>query len=277
MPNEIRDIPLSDLVIGKDQVRTHVNSENLGELAASIAKVGLLEPIVVAEAEEPGKFEILTGQRRFLAHAQLDRSTIQCVILAVRPDEGLAKVISLTENLVREDLTLPEKIDACTSLYKKYGSIAAVAEVSGLREATVREYVKFDRLVPKLQELVTAGEVDLKNALRAQDAASTAAGVGEVDESEAELLAREMGEMSGVQAEKLKKQRQAHPDEPVASVIEQAKTGGKVTQVIVTLGQGVHLSLQTYAAAEGQTQDDAAGSLIEQALGDEGFLTVPEE
>ena len=268
---EMRDIALSQLVIGTGQVRVSNVGANIEELAASIAKVGLLEPIVVVETDEEGKYEILTGQRRFLAHAHLGRETIKCGILDERVDDVTAKIISLTENLVRDDLTTAEKIDACTWLYKKYGSIKVVSEETGFNQSTVRQYVKFDRLVPRLQELVSNGEVDIKNALRAQDAATAASESEEGLEEEAVVLAKEMSSLSGAQAERLKKDRIQSPSKPIEEVIDDSKSG-KVTQTIVTLTSSVHGALQKFASAQGQTQDDAAAGLIETALSDEGFL-----
>ena len=58
---------------------------------------------------------------------------------------------------------------------------------------------------------------------------------------------------------------------PVDDVIESAKTGTKVTQVVVTLSATVHSSLQSFAKEEGQTQDEAAATLIEEGLQQKGF------
>ena len=132
----------------------------------------------------------------------------------------------------------------------------------------MRLYVKYDRLVPKLKELVDIGEVDMKTALRAQDAASV---TGVTIEEDAVVLAKEMKPMSGVQQSKIIKERESNPDMPVDDVIESAKSGTKVTQVIVTLSGTVHSSLRSFARAEGQTQDDAAATLIEEALQQKGF------
>src|SRR5438132_9477232 len=112
----LKEIPLEDLVIGKGQVRVRDVGKEIDELADSISKVGLLEPIVVCPAEKPGKFQILTGQRRFLAHQQLRKKTIMAVILDEPVDEMSAKALSLTENLIRRDLNSRDLIDACTAL-----------------------------------------------------------------------------------------------------------------------------------------------------------------
>ena len=72
---KVIEIPLVDLVIGKGQVRLTDVGKDIDELAESISKVGLLEPIVVCPTAQAGKYEILTGQRRFLAHKKLGRET----------------------------------------------------------------------------------------------------------------------------------------------------------------------------------------------------------
>ncbi|MXZ13392.1 MAG: ParB/RepB/Spo0J family partition protein [Candidatus Dadabacteria bacterium] len=74
---EYRELPLDDLVIGKGQVRTSEIGKDIEELANSIRVQGLLQPIVVCKSEEQsGKWEILTGQRRFLAHKLLEKESI---------------------------------------------------------------------------------------------------------------------------------------------------------------------------------------------------------
>ncbi len=88
---EYRDIPLNDLVIGRGQVRTASPGKGIDELASSIAVQGLLQPIVVCEAKKEGKWEILTGQRRFLAHKILRTDTIAAAILDGRVEENRSK------------------------------------------------------------------------------------------------------------------------------------------------------------------------------------------
>lgn len=265
---EVRNIPLDDLEIGLGQVRKADVGKDIAELAESIRKVGLLEPIVVAPAETSGKYEILTGQRRFLAHQEIGADEIMAVVFNERVDETDAKVISVTENLVRLDLNRRDLIDACTALYKRYGSMKDVAEATGLPYHRVREYVKYDRLIPELKHLVDEG-LDLKAVLRAQDAASVE---GEPNPQDAVTLAKEMSVMSGAQQEKLKQERQQAPEIPVSEIIEQAKSGSKITQIVVTISDTVRLSLQQYAEVEGTNQDDAAAGLIQEGLSGKGFL-----
>lgn len=266
---EFRQIPLSDLEIGKGQVRVSDLSKDMDDLVDSIRKVGQLEPIVVCPGSQPGKYEILTGQRRFLAHRLLHADTIWAGLLDERVDPITAKIISLTENLVRRDLSRKDLIDACTMLYKKYGSIKMVAEETGLPASKVSEYVKYDQLAPELKALVDTTGLSVKTAIRAQQAAMAA---DEFDPKEAVRLAREMSGMSGIQQQKVVQDRQESPDSTVDDILNAAKTSSKVTQITVTLSETIHSRLQKFASEEGTNQDDAAASLIHEGLAGKGYL-----
>lgn len=266
---EMKEIPLGDLEVGKGQSRTRERGKGIDELADSIRKVGQLEPIVVCPGSKPGRYEILTGQRRFLACKDIGAPTILAGVMDERVDEITAKVISVTENLVRRDLNRKDLIDACTFLYKKYGTVKDVCDETGLPPNDVRDYVKYDRLVSELKDLVDKGEVELKPALRAQDAVAVG---GKMIVSQAVYLAKEMSSMSGAQQRKVAEEAQKKPEAGVLDVIEAVKTGSKITQITVTLSATVHRSLQTYASTEGTSQDDAAASLIEEGLSTKGYM-----
>jgi ParB family chromosome partitioning protein len=265
---EIKDILLDDLVIGKGQVRVRDVGKEIEELASSINKMGLLQPIAVCAANEPGKYEILTGQRRFLAHKMLNKKTIKACIFDQKVDEAEAKKISITENLLRVDPNSKDFIDACTWLYRKYGSMKAVAEELGISQNKVSVFVKYDRLKTELKKLVDEGEVDIKVALRAQDAATV---TGKYDPQEAIKLAKELSKMSGPQQTRVVKKMEEEPSSDVDEVIEKAKTGEKITQIIVTMGAIQHQSLKQYAKDEGTKIDEAARTLIEEGLLGKGY------
>lgn len=267
---EYRDIPLDDLVIGKGQVRTQTPGKEIDDLARSIEAQGLLQPIVVCVARDPSKWEILTGQRRFLAHKQLQRDAISAAILDERIDEGQAKAISITENLVRRQLSGKELKDGILYLYNLYGSIRDVVETTGLPYKNVRDYVKYPRLLPELKKMVDDGAVDINAAVKAQDASNDEDGVPVPDV--AIKLAREMAPMTGVQRQKISKERREHPERPVDDVIEHAKSGARVTQIQVTVTEDTHSALQQFAREEETNQDEAAATLIQEALIGRGLL-----
>lgn len=267
---ETLDIALTDLVFGKGQVRLTNPGKDIDELVDSIRVQGLLEPIIVCETDTPGKFEIITGQRRFYAHQELGKDTIRATILNGPITIEEAKAMSLTENLVRTDLNSTDLITVCTDLYRTYGSFKTVAEQTGISADKVSKYVKYDRLHPTLKALVDNDKVDIQTALRAQDAASV--GVDDVNPDDAKKFALEMSSMSGVQAKKMIETRKADPSMSADEVIEDAKAGGQIFQTAVTLTSTVNSALERYARSEGLTKDDAAGTLIRVGLYMNDFL-----
>ena len=102
---EYKNIPLEDLVIGQAQARTENPGKDIDDLVTNIEVQGLLQPIVVCPARRRGKWEILTGQRRFLAHKVLGRKKISAAVMDERVDEAKAKTISIVENLIRRNLS----------------------------------------------------------------------------------------------------------------------------------------------------------------------------
>lgn len=268
---ETREIPLAKIEIGRGQVRTSQVEKDLDELAESIRKVGLLEPIVVCETED-GKFEVISGQRRFLAHHRIGADTITAGILDTRVTEIEGKVLSVTENLMRRDVNTKDLRDVCEYLYRHYGSIQNVVEHTGLPRNKVSQYVKYDQLVGALKTLVDGGAVEIETALRAQRAASV---TGHVNAEEAVKFATEMSGMSGAQQRKIVTDRARQPDSVADDIIEDAKSGGRITQILVTLTADAHAALGQYARAARTNLDDAAGQLIRDALYREDLLEDP--
>ena len=165
-------------------------------------------------------------------------------------------------------------MNACLLLWRRYKNVGLIVEETRLPASKVRQYLKYETLITPLKKLVDKGEVDLDAAVRGQAAASVK---GETNEEEALTLSRELTAMSGPVRKKVVKDRKASPEKAVDDIVEEAKSGGKVTQVIVTLGPQQHQALQSFAKAEETNQDEAAAILIEDGLITKGFLEKEEE
>jgi len=278
---EVRRVLLTDLVIGKGQVRKHNVSKEISELADSIRVVGQIHPIVVCEsADQSGKLEILAGQRRFLACKELGQKDILAMILDRKVPEIEAKVLSLAENLLQRDPDKVDYIDLCTHLYNFYGDMKIIAQKTGLPPNKVREYVKYASLSKELKEMVDKGTgadgVDLKTALRVQTALEK---TGEFKPVVAIALAKKMKGMIGAQQEQVVKeveQREITTVKEAEEVAELAKKGKTYVEFKVRLDQEHHKALTKYAVEEGMKREDAAQSLITEALGSRGYLDSEE-
>jgi len=266
----IEEIALDDLVIGKGQVRKRDVGKGIPELAASIRKQGLLEPITVCPSQDQeGKYEILAGQRRYLAHCELQMDSILAVIRDEHIDETKAKEISATENLVREDPVAADYVDLCTDLFHHYGDLKTVAAETGLPYAKVQQYVKFDRLRTEMKDLVRNGEVDLKVALIAQDAVLAS---GEYKATKATAFAYALAKMPDSQRQKAARVIQEDPKATVERAAEVAKTAEKEYRLNVRIQPGVAKSLKDYAKEAGTQEGDAAADLIREGLTSKGFF-----
>lgn len=263
---EIREVPVDALTVGEGQVRLRKVNEQLDDLVDSIRLHGLLEPIVVCEDRgSPDRFEILMGQRRVLAHQRLGRSTILAAIIDQPVDLETARALSLTENLIRRDLDSKDIIDACTALYRKYGSARAVAEETGIPYVQVLRHIKYDRLKPRLRQMVDSGEVRIDVALKAQD--TVAKSEGRIDVGEAADLAEALATMTGAERRQILQAKRDHPHLPVKALIEEFwRADEKDRQIVVTIPAKVHSALQEQARRTGITQDQAAARLLTAGL-----------
>ena len=101
-----------------DQPRKHFDEESLRQLSDSIAAHGVLQPILVSEAERD-RYAIIAGERRWRAAKLAGLDEIPAIILAA--DEVSAAEISLIENVQREDLNAYEEAEAYEALIDRFG------------------------------------------------------------------------------------------------------------------------------------------------------------
>jgi ParB family chromosome partitioning protein len=276
--DRVESIPLENLVVGSRQARASTDDEGIEELAESISKIGLLEPILVTPANEDGLHEIITGQRRTRAHEFLGLTEIRASVLKERPEPNLAKAISLAENLIRKNLSTEEIREACTELYKEYGTYAEVSRRLGLPYNSVREYIGYEQLTNNLKAIVDSGRVDLRTALRAQKAATE--GIDEVtsepriNEQAAEVFALEMVGLDGTQQKTLEKLAKEDPTAPPEEIINKSRRQPKKFLVKgLTIGEDLYAALEKFKAKENYNkQTDAIVALLELGLDERGYL-----
>ena len=98
---KVSDISLELIDEPKGIVRMDIDPDYIEELAQSISEIGLLQPILLAL--NGGRYEIVAGHCRWLAHKKLELTTIKAVSRTMsQPEIGLARA---TENIARRDLT----------------------------------------------------------------------------------------------------------------------------------------------------------------------------
>ena len=100
---ETNRVLIKDLIRNKFQPRKHFNKESLEELTNSIKEQGVIQPIIVRPDKlSEGKYEIIAGERRWLASQNAGLHEVPVVILNVNDVKSLE--FSIVENVQRQDL-----------------------------------------------------------------------------------------------------------------------------------------------------------------------------
>ena len=146
---KVLDLPMEFLRVNPHQPRQHMNEAGIKELANSIKKHGLLQPITVTkDKRNKDGYMVVAGERRFRAYQLIEKKLIPAVLTSGNPDE-----IALIENLQREDLTPLEEAEALARLKKKYKySNVELGSVIGKSRPTVSEILKLNELPRKIKE-----------------------------------------------------------------------------------------------------------------------------
>ncbi len=101
--NKSKSVSISDLSRNPYQPRQHFNEEKLEELANSIRKNGIIQPIAVRPSKsDPGRYEIVAGERRWLAAQRAGLHEIPVTVLDLSDVESLE--VAIVENIQRDDL-----------------------------------------------------------------------------------------------------------------------------------------------------------------------------
>lgn len=149
-----RDLPLDRVDANPDQPRKHFDEDKLRELSESIAANGLLEPIIVRPAADD-RYLLIAGERRWRASKMAGLSAVPGRVMDV--DEVQAYVLSVAENVNRDDMTVMEEARAYDQL-RRYGkTVDEVAEVFGKRRDMVEARLLLLDLDPQIVKLVESG------------------------------------------------------------------------------------------------------------------------
>ena len=113
-------VSIADLERNKYQPRTIFDEEKLDELSSSIKENGIIQPIAVRPNKyEPGKFEIVAGERRWLAAQKAGLNEVPVVVLDIDDQKSLE--IAIVENVQRQDLNVVEEARGYQKLIKEFG------------------------------------------------------------------------------------------------------------------------------------------------------------
>lgn len=149
-----------DLIdVGEQDVREVTNDEAIVELAADIARRGLLQPIGVRSLPA-GRFQLLWGKRRLTAHQRLGARLIEARV--VQGSEEAVKAVALVENLHRRSMTISEECQAVAYLSDiDMLSPDQICTVLSKSRAWVNRRLVIPRMPVELRDAVLEGGVSI--------------------------------------------------------------------------------------------------------------------
>lgn len=160
--DEYRRLKIDEVVPNPDQPRVNFDEETLEELAASVAEVGILQPVVVRPLSN-GRYALVAGERRWRAARRAGLTEIPAVIRS--GDDQTSLTHALIENLQREDLGPLEEAAAFQTLLEDHGMTHdQVAKAVGKSRPAISNTLRLLHLPPAIQGLVERGELSAGHA-----------------------------------------------------------------------------------------------------------------
>lgn len=176
-------IKLEDLVPFKDHPYKVIKNEGMIELTESIAEHGILNPLLVRPLEgEDGKYEIISGHRRYAAAQKLGMRKVPCTVHFI--DRDAATVMMVDSNCQRTELLPSEKafaykmkMDAIkrmpgrkpaenvSPVETQKRSSEIIAKEAGESRAQIDRYIRLTYLVPELLQYVDEGKIGMRPAV----------------------------------------------------------------------------------------------------------------
>jgi len=156
----IRLLALEKIDPNPHQARSELG--NMQELMDSIRSKGVLEPILVRSKGD--RFEIIAGERRFVAAKNIGLREIPSIEMDVAENEAME--ISLIENLQRKDLDIFEESDGLQALINLYEyNHQQVSEKIGKARSTITEILSIGRIPPQVRELIREAGVGSRSTI----------------------------------------------------------------------------------------------------------------
>ncbi len=207
-----REIPISDIQPNPQQPRTRFDSAGLTELETSIRAHGVIQPVIVTERpDQPQRFWLITGERRWRAARQAGLTVVPALVREATSQQLLE--LALVENLQRDDLSPLEEAAAYNTLIERFElTQAQVAYRVGKSRSAVANAVRLLGLPAEAQAALNDGLISAGHARALLGLINDEDLMGALDQ----IVAREL---SVRQAEELV--RRWHEKPPVADPVEQ--------------------------------------------------------
>ena len=160
--SEMAEVAIADIEPNPLQPRREFDEETLAELSASIAQLGVIQPVTLKRRED-GKYMIISGERRWRASQMAGLETLPAYIREVE-DEDL-HAMALVENIQRQDLNAIEIALGMQRLIEECGlTQEAMAVKVGKKRSTVSNYMRLLNMPSEVQLALKEGIISMGHA-----------------------------------------------------------------------------------------------------------------
>lgn len=144
-------LPAGDILPNPEQPRRNFEPNAMRELAASISRYGILQPLSVRR--RGSGYELVSGERRLRAARLVGLREVPCIVLDV--DASKSSILALVENLQRKDLDFIEEAEGLSRLISEHNyKQEEVARLVGLSQSAVSNKIRLLRLSPELLRMI---------------------------------------------------------------------------------------------------------------------------
>ena len=158
----VKKINISQIIPNSSQPRKKFKESELNELAISIKKQGLIQPIIVRSLDN-NQFQIIAGERRWRASQLVGLHEVDCVVRELEETDVLEA--ALIENIQREDLNVIEEANAYKNLIKiKKISNENLANMVGKSASHISNMLRLLELENNIQDMVVSGDLTMGHA-----------------------------------------------------------------------------------------------------------------
>ena len=152
----VQNLKLIDIEPNRDQPRRTFNSESLEELATSIKRYGVIQPIIVTKMDN--YYQIVAGERRWRAAKKAGLMEIPCLVRD--STERKNREIALIENIQRKDLNPIDKALGFRQLLEEYGMTQQeLSDTVGIGRSTLANNLRILNLDERVQNLAREGKI----------------------------------------------------------------------------------------------------------------------
>lgn len=154
----IQKIAISGIVADPKQPRRHFDSAAISELADSIKRYGVLQPLVVTNLEASGNYQIIAGERRYRAAKKAGLTHVPALVRSMKELERLE--VGLVENMQRVDLSPMEQAISIARLHEQFSmDLHTIATRLGKAYTTVSNIVRLLQLPDFAREALDRGQI----------------------------------------------------------------------------------------------------------------------